>query len=151
MVNTTDSSDAALDNVNTCSRPSELRITDLRISTIVGAPMRCPLIKISTNQGIEGYGEVRDGAALDMLKAWITGHPGIGTVHADNPRMTLYRLCQLIEENNMVAPRDFVARVIDLIVHIARAPAHPAGRQVTGIVEVAGLTPTGDWNLLDVQ
>lgn len=53
----------ALDSVNTYSKPSDLRITDLRISTVVGAPMRCPIIKISTNQGIEGYGEVRDGAS----------------------------------------------------------------------------------------
>ena len=51
-----------LDHVNTHSSPTDLRITDIRISTVVGAPMRCPLIKISTNQGIEGYGEVRDGA-----------------------------------------------------------------------------------------
>ena len=53
----------ALDPVNTYSKPSDLRITDLRIATVVGAPMRCPLIKISTNQGIEGYGKVRDGAS----------------------------------------------------------------------------------------
>jgi L-alanine-DL-glutamate epimerase-like enolase superfamily enzyme len=48
----------------------------MRISTIVGAPMRCPLIKISTNQGIEGYGEVRDGASKTyalMLKSRILG------------------------------------------------------------------------------
>ncbi|MDR0928891.1 MAG: mandelate racemase/muconate lactonizing enzyme family protein [Oscillospiraceae bacterium] len=47
---------------STASRPSQLRITDIRIADISGAPMRCPLIKISTNQGLEGYGEVRDGA-----------------------------------------------------------------------------------------
>lgn len=68
--------DDTLDNVNTFSQPSDLRITDMRIATVVGAPMRCPLIKISTNQGIEGYGEVRDGAdkryAL-MIKSRIMG------------------------------------------------------------------------------
>ncbi len=61
---------------NTYSSPSQLKITDIRIADIVGAPMRCPLIKISTNQGIEGYGEVRDGAdpiyAL-MLKRLLIG------------------------------------------------------------------------------
>ena len=65
-----------LKNVNTHSRPSDLRITDMRLATIVGAPMRCPLIKISTNQGIEGYGEVRDGASARyalMLKSRILG------------------------------------------------------------------------------
>lgn len=49
-------------SMNTNSRPSELRITDIRIADIADAPMRCPLIKITTNQGLEGYGEVRDGA-----------------------------------------------------------------------------------------
>ena len=49
-------------NFNTNSSPSQLRITDMRIADISGAPMRCPIIKIMTNQGLEGYGEVRDGA-----------------------------------------------------------------------------------------
>ena len=54
------SAEQALNNVNTFSKPSDLRITDIRIATIVGAPMRCPLIKVYTNQGLVGYGEVRD-------------------------------------------------------------------------------------------
>jgi L-alanine-DL-glutamate epimerase-like enolase superfamily enzyme len=49
-------------NVKRDSKPSDLRITDLRIAEIVNAPMRVPLIRIDTNQGISGYGEVRDGA-----------------------------------------------------------------------------------------
>ncbi|MBN1400565.1 MAG: mandelate racemase/muconate lactonizing enzyme family protein [Anaerolineae bacterium] len=65
-----------LQHVNTHSKPSDLRITDVRVATIVGAPMRCPLIKVYTNQGLVGYGEVRDGAdsryAL-MLKSRILG------------------------------------------------------------------------------
>jgi L-alanine-DL-glutamate epimerase-like enolase superfamily enzyme len=76
MAQKKDNYDDTLNNVNTYSKPSDLRITDLRVATIVGAPMRCPLIKISTNQGIEGYGEVRDWAnkryAL-MLKSRILG------------------------------------------------------------------------------
>ena len=66
----------ALDRVNTYSRPSQLRITDMRIATIVGAPMRCPLIKIYTNQGLVGFGEVRDGASKTYalaLKSRILG------------------------------------------------------------------------------
>ncbi|MCD6519209.1 MAG: mandelate racemase/muconate lactonizing enzyme family protein [Anaerolineae bacterium] len=59
----TEDFEQVLDHVNTYSKPSQLRITDIRISTIVGAPMRCPLIKIYTNQGLVGYGEVRDGAS----------------------------------------------------------------------------------------
>ena len=76
MTHETASYEDTLNNVNTYSSPSDLRITDLRIATVVGAPMRCPLIKISTNQGIEGYGEVRDGASgryALMLKSRILG------------------------------------------------------------------------------
>ncbi|MDF1514887.1 MAG: mandelate racemase/muconate lactonizing enzyme family protein [Anaerolineae bacterium] len=68
--------DDTLNHVNTYSRPSDLKITDMRMATVVGAPMRCPLIKITTNQGIEGYGEVRDGASKRyalMLKSRIMG------------------------------------------------------------------------------
>src|SRR6516164_3960191 len=50
-------------NVNTNSRPSELKITDLRIAHVTKAPMNCPIIRIDTNQGIYGLGEVRDAAS----------------------------------------------------------------------------------------
>jgi len=49
-------------NVKRASEPSALKITDMRAAVIVGAPMTCPLIRIDTNQGISGWGEVRDGA-----------------------------------------------------------------------------------------
>ncbi|MCL2059768.1 MAG: mandelate racemase/muconate lactonizing enzyme family protein [Oscillospiraceae bacterium] len=65
-----------LANVNTNSRPSELRITDMRVVDIVGAPMHCGLLKIYTNQGLIGYGEVRDGASRNFalaLKSRILG------------------------------------------------------------------------------
>ena len=58
------------------SYPSDLRITDMRFVDIVGAPKRVTLIKILTNQGIEGYGEVRDGSSKNyalMLKSRIIG------------------------------------------------------------------------------
>ena len=60
------------ENVNTASSPSELKITDLRVANIDGAPKHCPLIKIYTNQGIVGYGEVRDASSATyalMLKS----------------------------------------------------------------------------------
>ena len=63
-------------NVNTNSKPSELKITDLRVATVVRAPMTCPLIRIDTNQGVYGLGEVRDGASKNyalMLKSRILG------------------------------------------------------------------------------
>jgi len=53
----------ATQNVRRSSSPSQLRITDLRIAVVTRAPFRCPLIRIDTNQGISGYGEVRDGAS----------------------------------------------------------------------------------------
>ena len=65
-----------LDFINTCSSPSDLRITDIRFTDIVGAPMHCTLLKIYTNQGIVGLGEVRDGASRTfaaMLKSRLIG------------------------------------------------------------------------------
>jgi L-alanine-DL-glutamate epimerase-like enolase superfamily enzyme len=58
--------------VNTNSKPSDLKITDLRIAVVAKAPMTCPLIRIDTNQGVYGLGEVRDGASPNyalMLKS----------------------------------------------------------------------------------
>jgi L-alanine-DL-glutamate epimerase-like enolase superfamily enzyme len=64
------------EHVNQHSRPSDLKITDLRVVNLKGIPMRCSLIRIDTNQGISGYGEVRDGASRTyalMLKSRIVG------------------------------------------------------------------------------
>ena len=61
---------------NRCSAPSRLRITDMRFTDIAGAPMHCTLMKIYTNQGIVGLGEVRDGGSriyAEMLKSRILG------------------------------------------------------------------------------
>ncbi len=63
-------------NLNTNSSPSELKITDLRVATLVKAPMTCPIVRIDTNQGVYGVGEVRDGASPTyalMLKSRIVG------------------------------------------------------------------------------
>lgn len=71
-----DTPEQALDRVNTNSKPSELRITDMRIAEITGAPFRTSLLKIYTNQGIVGLGEVRDGASGTyalMLKSRLLG------------------------------------------------------------------------------
>ena len=50
-------------NVKRASEPSALKITDLRVAVVVKAPMTCPIIRIDTNQGLVGWGEVRDGAS----------------------------------------------------------------------------------------
>jgi L-alanine-DL-glutamate epimerase-like enolase superfamily enzyme len=55
--------EGAAQNVNKNSNPSQLKITDLRVATLRGAPMTDPIIRIDTNQGIYGLGEVRDGAS----------------------------------------------------------------------------------------
>lgn len=62
--------------MNTHSSPSQLKITDMRIVNLKGAPMRSTLIRLDTNQGIYGLGEVRDGASFYyalMLKRIILG------------------------------------------------------------------------------
>jgi type IV secretion system protein VirB11 len=93
-------------------------------------------------------GEVRDGSALDLLKAWNTGHPGgLATVHANDTRSMLDRFCQLIEETVFPAPRALVAQTIDVCVHIRRDRHHPAGRCVSGVDRVTGIAETGDWAL----
>ena len=68
--------DALPQNTNTNSKPRDLKITDMRALTVRGAPMTCPIIRIDTNQGIYGLGEVRDGASKNyalMLKSRLLG------------------------------------------------------------------------------
>jgi L-alanine-DL-glutamate epimerase-like enolase superfamily enzyme len=68
--------DALPQKTNTNSKPSDLKITDMRVITVARAPMICPLIRLDTNQGIYGLGEVRDGASKNyalMLKSRILG------------------------------------------------------------------------------
>jgi L-alanine-DL-glutamate epimerase-like enolase superfamily enzyme len=68
--------EGAVQNVNRNSKPSDLRITDLRVAVLGKAPMTCPIIRIDTNQGISGLGEVRDGGSKNyalMLKSRILG------------------------------------------------------------------------------
>src|SRR4051812_3528064 len=62
--------------VKRASEPSALKITDLRFAVVVGAPMTCPIIRIDTNQGLVGWGEVRDGSSETyalLLKSRIVG------------------------------------------------------------------------------
>jgi len=93
-------------------------------------------------------GEVRDGSALELLKAWNTGHPGgLATIHANDTRAMLDRIGQLIEEVVYPAPRALIAQTIQVCVHIQRDKTHPAGRRVSGIDRVVGLHPDGQWNL----
>lgn len=84
-------------------------------------------------------GEVRDGSALDLLKAWNTGHPGgVATVHAGSAAAGLLRLEQLIAEATPVPTPALIAEAVDMICFIERAPG---GRRVSDIVTVKGFDP----------
>ena len=64
------------DKVSSYSRPTNLKITDLRIASLKGVPFRSSIIRIDTNEGISGYGEVRDGASKTyalLLKSRLIG------------------------------------------------------------------------------
>lgn len=66
----------ATSKVNRNSSPSDLKITDMRFAVVMNGHMRCPIIRIDTNQGISGLGEVRDGASWRyamFLKSRILG------------------------------------------------------------------------------
>lgn len=68
--------DAIADQVNPRLRSSSLRITDVRVASLTGIPFRSNIIRVDTNQGLVGYGEVRDGASKSyalMLKHHLVG------------------------------------------------------------------------------
>jgi len=84
-------------------------------------------------------GEVRGGEALDLLKAWNTGHPGgIATVHANCARGGLNRLEQLISEKSARVPRSLIAMAVDVVVGITNTDGQ---RTVTDILDV--ISPDG--------
>ena len=94
-------------------------------------------------------GEVRGGEALDMLKAWNTGHPGgIATVHANSATSALLRIEQLIQEAVVTVPRRLVADAIDMIVFIA---GRGSDRRVETIARVAGVEPDGGYAVIDLS
>jgi type IV secretion system protein VirB11 len=93
-------------------------------------------------------GEVRGREALDMLKAWNTGHPGgIATVHANSAVAALYRLEQLVQESVVTVPRRLIAEAIDMIVFIS---GRGLGRRVGAVARVAGLDAQGNYAVLDL-
>lgn len=94
-------------------------------------------------------GEVRGPEALDMLKAWNTGHPGgIATVHANSAMSALYRIEGLVQEAVVTVPRRLIAEAIDIIVFIS---GRGLQRRISSIARVAGLDPeTGTYALADL-
>jgi type IV secretion system protein VirB11 len=94
-------------------------------------------------------GEVRGGEALDMLKAWNTGHPGgIATVHANSAASALLRIEQLIQEAVVTVPRRLIADAIDIVVFIG---GRGASRRVETVARVAGLDPDGSYAVIDLS
>ena len=93
-------------------------------------------------------GEVRGSEALDLLKAWGTGHPGgIGTIHASSAHGALLRMEQLIQEAVVTVPRALLAQTIDLVAVLVR---EGAGRRLSELAMVEGLDPvTGEYRLLN--
>ncbi len=90
-------------------------------------------------------GEVRGPEALDLLKAWGTGHPGgIGTIHAGSALGALRRLEQLIQEAVITVPRALIAETISLIAVLA---GRGTSRRLIELARVEGLGPTGDYRL----
>ena len=84
-------------------------------------------------------GEVRGAEALDLLKAWGTGHPGgIGTIHAGSAVGALRRMEQLIQEAVITVPRALLAETIDLVAVLVR---DGAGRRLSELARVDGLDP----------
>ena len=125
---------AASDVVALRTRAGTVTMADLVRSTLRLRPDRIVV------------GEVRGREALDMLKAWNTGHPGgIATVHANNAVSSLYRLEQLIQEAVVGVPRQLIAEAIDVIVFIA---GRGLGRRVETIVRVDGLDADGRYRVL---
>ncbi|MER8669682.1 P-type conjugative transfer ATPase TrbB [Mesorhizobium sp. M1156] len=122
---------AAKDCVALRTRRGSVTLADLVRSTLRLRPDRIIV------------GEVRGAEALDMLKAWNTGHPGgIATVHANSARSALYRIEQLAQEAVVTVPRRLIADAIDLIVFIA---GRGSSRRIDAIAEVTGLDGSGDY------
>lgn len=83
-------------------------------------------------------GELRDGAALTLLKAWNTGHPGgVTTIHANSARSALLRLEQLTAEVSQQSMQAVIGDAVDLIISLERTPS---GRRVTEIIHLRGFT-----------
>jgi type IV secretion system protein TrbB len=90
-------------------------------------------------------GEVRGAEALDLLKAWGTGHPGgIGTIHAGTALGALRRLEQLIQEAVVTVPRALIAETINVIAVLS---GRGAERRLAELANVTGLGPSGDYSL----
>lgn len=113
-------------------------LSDLVRSSLRQRPDRIPI------------GEVRGAEALDLLKAWGTGHPGgIGTIHAGTAIGALRRLEQLIQEAVVTVPRALIAETINLVAVLA---GRGSERRLAELAVVTGLDPaTGDYRVIPYE
>ncbi|MBZ9740652.1 P-type conjugative transfer ATPase TrbB [Mesorhizobium sp. CO1-1-4] len=90
-------------------------------------------------------GEVRGAEALELLKAWGTGHPGgLGTIHAGSAIGALRRMEQLIQEAVVTVPRALIAETIDLVAVLS---GRGSARRLSELARVDGLRPDGDYRV----
>ena len=124
---------AAPNLVSLRTKDGVVTLSDLVRSALRLRPDRIPI------------GEVRGAEALDLLKAWGTGHPGgVGTIHAGSALGVLRRLEQLIQESVVTVPRALIAETIDVIAVLVR---DGTGRRLAELAEVTGLDAHGDYTL----
>lgn len=119
----------APDHVALRTKPGVVSMADLVRSTLRLRPDRVVV------------GEVRGGEALDLVKAWGTGHPGgIATIHSGSAQGALLRLEQLILEVALSAPRALIAEAVNLVVFLA---GRGRARHVQQIARVIGHNERG--------
>ncbi|SOB87140.1 type IV secretion system protein VirB11 [Sphingomonas guangdongensis] len=124
---------AALNLVAMRTKDGVATLSDLVRSSLRLRPDRIPI------------GEVRGAEALDLLKAWGTGHPGgIGTIHAGTAIGALRRLEQLIQEAVVTVPRALIAETIDIVAVLS---GRGAARRLSELAHVDGLTSDGDYRV----
>lgn len=115
------------------TRAGAVSLSDLVRSALRLRPDRIPI------------GEVRGPEALDLIKAWGTGHPGgVGTLHAGSAQGALHRLEQLIQEAVVAVPRPLIADTIDLI---AVLDGRGGARRLVELTAVDGLSANGAYRL----
>ncbi len=91
-------------------------------------------------------GEVRGAEALDLLKAWGTGHPGgVGTIHSGSAIGALRRMEQLIQEAVVTVPRALIAETIDLVAVLS---GRGAQRRLAELARIEGLGSDGDYRVI---
>tara|TARA_R110000850_G_scaffold230350_4_gene355093 strand:- start:3882 stop:4877 length:996 start_codon:yes stop_codon:yes gene_type:complete len=121
-----------------CAAPNRVQLRTHRGSASLQQLVRSTL-RLRPDRII--VGEVRGAEALDLLKAWNTGHPGgITTLHANSAFGALRRLEQLTLEASSRAPFDLIAEAIDVVVFMSRAGGQ---RRIEEALRVSGFDGDG--------